>query len=206
MIGLVVEGDGLHAVLFHVEQQKGWQYRWRMAGDYPEEYLKWRSGEATESHVIISPEAGFCFVEAEWRESSEHSWSQAALLRFLPGKATLRFTVREDRVLTGLHHQILAARANETGIARYKVWVPSGRLELKAGVSVELEGTADVGVLANVLREDGDLHAREENLEVINVGPSVGSWGYSDGLPRLKIIPEVARRELWVTPITSADS
>jgi len=167
--------DGLHLLLFHVEQQTGWFWRWRMLGDLPSPYLRWRSGKAGEPLIVIQPEKCGATVEVQWRSARWEKWSQSALHVLCPHKVEMEVAAVSPTVLEAGQHQVLARVRG--GVARYFFKTMSAEM-IRPGRSITVTAYADLPSPANILFEAGEFTSLGGPLTVRNLAPSA-SWSES---------------------------
>lgn len=175
MVGLISRFEGRRFLLFHVEQLKGWQCRWRLEGDFPEPYLQWRAVETAEDWFIeFQSEAEKAHVVAEWRPDEESEWQAVFFAKVATDlRARFRVTAREGSLSVPFEEHAFMAMREPFGVARY-LW--RGGLSLAPGESMEIEGRADAPVLANVLPEAGAFRMWDPRLEVENLTATDAWW------------------------------
>lgn len=193
VVAIVTELDGLNFLLFHVEQQKPFAYRWRIAraGE------PWFEGSAPNGRpqTIFTAEPG-CPVEAEWRTLNEKSkpvgrWRKAALHRFLAGVADFSVTFphpvsfRKGEPLT-----FIAPSVFVEGSSSFTHILPEDRL-FPAWQAVTVRASATSAIPANHLREAGDFLTGTA-AAVTNLTPTTGSLIMAEGKPVLTAQPRPA--------------
>jgi hypothetical protein len=197
MVGLVTELDGLHFLLFHVEQQRQttWHYRWRILPPCPAGYGEWREGSNVGQLVVLQPEIGRCQVEAQWRESAEAEWRQAALLTLQPPRLRFRVKAKGD-VMIQKDSITAVASMGEAGVAAYHLAVPPYGLRLYEGEEASLKGRADSIHPANFLRIENEFRINDPLLEVVNASRSFEGWEWTPGPADCRLRPSEYRRSI----------
>ena len=197
MVILLAELDSLHFALFHGEQQKEWDYRWRLVGDLPDAYLAWRESRAGSAFVKVQPELRGGTVEVEWRPAGEEEWRQAALHELVPHRLELEIAATAPfRLDAGTHSAIAVVRDH---LARYffKIAEP---VEILPSAPLVVTGHADAPVPANVLLRAGEFVTRHGVLTVRNTGTSCDWSRPCPGPCVLRESPHTKKRKLFAKP------
>ncbi len=194
MLRVICELDGLNFGLFHGEQQTGWLYRWRLVGDLPAAYLKWREAVASSAFVKVQSELRGGTVEVEWRDHAESDWSQAALHALVPHKLDLEITATAPFVFDAGDHSAIAPVRGHLSRYFFKV---GQRVEIGPESPLRVTGYADAPVPANVLFHAGEFTSRDGILTVRNLGPSI-NWSVPVAGPMvLTGSPHLKKRQLF---------
>lgn len=191
VLALVSKIDGLNFLLFHVEQQKPYEYRWRIAREAEE----WQVGisESGAATRVFPGEAG-CTVEVQWRGFSvkqskgRGQWRQAALHEFLAGVAEfLVFIPPNTDFDTSLEHTFIAPSRFVEGVSSFAVsanskWTPvgDGYFQVKALATNSLP--------ANHLVSPDDFCAEQAGIVVKNITPTMGSLVLVTGAANLSSV------------------
>lgn len=189
---LITKVNSVSCVLFHVEQfpHNSWQWRWRILGDYPPEYVSWRAGVSEVPRLVFFPEVAGCVVEAQWRPVGEAAWRQAALHESATGMAFFRVSALED---VNFPDGFRAMAVVNDLVACYEF----GPLGLRAGESLELAGVAEGAFVDNVLLAPGEFRSEDHRLRIENLTASEGSFVPVAGEARLALAPGAASRHVF---------
>lgn len=179
MLGAIFKVNGRRVILFHVEQQPPgkWFYHWRIPTATNPAVAVWRECACVGPVAEIHPPITGLPIEIEWRLEDDAPWGQVALLRFTAGTARFRITAKQDLHPGGDGCTAVARSPYGSGLAAYHL--PD--FTLRAGESVELDGTADAPILENVLLVAGEFHTIDQFADVTNLTASTGSWEPDDG-------------------------
>lgn len=170
MVHLVTKASAVACLLFHVEHSPGcrWFWRWRITGGYPAPYLAWREGSSDTPRLMFHPEIVGSRIEAEWRESPDHEWRQAALRECAPGTARFHIRAEEDFRPAAPWR----AFAEVAGMVACYCFHP---LDLRAGVETIIEGRAEGPYPDNVLLAPGEFVSQDAVVRIENTEASTGS-------------------------------
>lgn len=179
-------------MLFHVEHFRGtpWFWRWRIVGDFPESYLRWREGFCCRDRQVLHCEIPGADLQVQWKSSESEDWIEADHCE--PGIPTASFRMEAvEDISFPDGFRVMGVVSGMVACYQF------GPLDLAAGVQVVMDGVADGPFLENFILRSGDFRTRSGLLHVESVSGSEGCFLPSQGQKRLSIAPGAEKRMLF---------
>ena len=178
MLAVVTKLDGLNFLLFHVEQQTPYEYKWRI----DREGCEWSLGKSTGKRAerVFPCESG-CRVEVQWRGLSKEGegvgrWRKAALHEFASGSADFAIEPLYERHVIKAGEEVILIAPSEfvEGAASYS-FTPSVDLSLIPGSPRTVRAKATGPYPFNHIPVAGSFISGAGPFRVTNLTRSEGS-------------------------------